>query len=91
MLHLRHIEHQNDVRLNNRHNVLFKHHSNEHPNEQPNFVLQPIQSGIRYNLDRFFFESLKIQQGNQDNNINLLNSRAEWGHRGLPRLQLNQN
>ena len=90
-LHIRQLEHLNDVRLMRRSNALFKHSINEHPTEQPNFVSKPIQSGFKYNLDRFIFESIKIQHGNLDNNINCLNSRAEWGHRGLPRLQINHD
>ena len=71
--------------------ALFKHSTNAHPNLVPEFESKPIQGGFKYNVDRFIFESLKIQQGNQDSNINVLNSRAEWGHRGLIRLQVNND
>ena len=79
------------ISMMRRSNALYKHSINEHSTEQPNFVSKPIQSGFKYNLDRFIFESIKIQHGNLDNNINCLNSRAEWGHRGLPRLQINHD
>ena len=91
MLHLRQREHMTDIRLLRRNNAMFKHTMNAHPNLVPDYMSRPVQGGFKYNVDRFIFEALKIQQGNQDATIQILNSRAEWGHRGLPRLQVNLN
>ena len=90
-LHIRQLEHISDVNNSRSSNALFKHNEIAHPGEIVKYKSKPILSGIRFNLDRFILESLKIQQYSQDTNINILNSRAEWGHRGLPRLQINQS
>ena len=90
-LHLRQLEHASDIRHQRRSNALFKHSTNAHPGENVQFMANPLVTGIKYNLDRFIFESIKISENYNNNNVNLLNSRAEWGHRGLPRLTINQN
>ena len=90
-LHLRNLEHLSDLQNKRRSNALYKHALNEHPGEQVHFESNPLVTGIKYNLDRFIYESLKISEYHANQNVNLLNSRAEWGHRGLPRLTINQN
>ena len=89
-LHLRQVEHLKDIEHCRRSNALYKHAANEH-NGNAVFRSKPIIGGFKYNVDRFIYESLKIQEGNCNDNLHILNSRSEWGHRGLPRLMLNQN
>ena len=90
-LHKRQREHMGEVRNRRASNALFKHHSNFHSETEPNFTSRPIHSGIRFNLDRFIMEGHQINKNSLDENGILLNSRSEWDHRGIPRLQVNQN
>ena len=70
-------------------NELFKHHSQVHQNQNlvPDyFRSRPVRGGMKFNLDRFILEAHKIDEASRNPNIKLLNSRAEWGQRGIPRL-----
>ena len=91
MLHAHQKEHMGDIRLGRRTNALYKQSVNVHPNVVPNFCSRPIIGSIRYNLDRFITEGHLINKSSLDRNIEVLNSRAEWGHYRLPRLQVNQD
>ena len=91
LLHKRQMEHIGEIRQGRRSNALFKHHTNLHQNLVPNFRSRPIQGGIKFNVDRFITEGHQIQKASLDQNILVMNSRSEWGHRGLPRLQVNAN
>ena len=54
--------------------------------------MEPIKSGFRYNLDRYVAESLTIERGKLDQDVNLMNSKSEFGNKGLPRIRItNQN
>ena len=86
--HKRTREHMNLVRLHNQTNAQSKHHWEEHPNNIPRFKTTILKGGIRYNLDRQICESLYIERYKNNADINLLNQRSEWGHQGIPRLQV---
>ena len=90
LLHKRQMEHLGDLRRHQDSNALFKHQNQMHPGTPPNFRSRPLKGPIQYNLDRFILEAHKIERASQDPNIHVMNSRSEWGYRGLPRITLNQ-
>ena len=61
-----------------------------HQNEDADFVTTCLAGGIRYNLDRFILEALEIEEAKNDNNTQIMNSRSEWGGKGLPRIVVTQ-
>ena len=82
------MEHLNAVRGGYQSNALSKHSQLDHRNVNVEFRSKVLRGGIKYNLDIFILEAHMIHKYSQDNSINLLNQRGEWGHRGLPRLQV---
>ena len=86
--HDRQLEHVSSVRRMEMSNALAKHQATHHPNHEAEFSSQVLRGGIQFNLDRFILEAHKIQEAGQNPNIALMNQRSEWGHRGLPRLQI---
>ena len=54
-------------------------------------VSEIVQGGIKYNLERFIFEAIEIEDARNDPQIITMNSRSEWGGRGLPRIQVTHN
>ena len=89
VLHKRQLEHMGEIRRKQTSNALYKHHSQMHPNTDPQFSSKPLRGNIQYNMDRFILEAYKIDQANQDNNIVVMNSRSEWGNRGIPWIVIN--
>ena len=85
-VHSRQLEHQSAVRLGTESNPLVKHHSVNHPGINPNFHTGILHGGIRFNLDRFVVEALEIDSAREDQNVIVLNQKAEWGQQSLPRL-----
>ena len=90
LLHKRNLEHMGDIRRGNMSNALSKHHRLMHNNIEPKFSSRSLRGGIQYNLDRFILEGHKINQASLDTQFKVLNSRSEWGHRGIPRLIVQQ-
>ena len=86
--HKRQIEHHNLISAKNTSNALSKHHWREHPLDAPKFETTLIKGGLRFNVDRFICESLEIERSQANPDINTLNQRSEWGHRGIPRLAI---
>ena len=62
---------------------------NTHPGMEPNFTSKPMHSGVKFNLDRFITKGHEINKCSLDNQITLMNSREEWGNRGILRLKVN--
>ena len=91
VLHKRQMEHIGEIRQGRRSNALFKHHNKMHQGQNFNFSSRPIQGGICFNVDIFITEGHEILKASMNNQVLVLNSRPEWGHRGLPRLQVNTN
>ena len=67
-------------------NALHKHQSSDHPNLQPQFEASVIRGGFQWNLERQIFEALEIESQKGNPNVTIVNSKSEWGNRGLPRL-----
>ena len=84
--HKRNLEHLGDLRRGNRRSAIAKHHQQSHRGQEAKFEISVLKWGIRFNLDRFIYEAIEIETHNFTPGITVLNSRAEWGHRGLPRL-----
>ena len=91
LLHKRQMEHIGEIRQDRRSNAMFKHHNNMHQGQNIQFRSRPIQRGICFNIDRFITEGHEIMKASTNNQVLVMNSRQEWGHRGLPRLQVNTN
>ena len=89
-IHKRTLEHLRAIRTKNAKNALSKHMSIYHQNEDADFVTTCLAGGIRYNLDRFILEALEIEEAKNDNNTQIMNSRSEWGGKGLPRIVVTQ-
>ena len=87
-IHKRMLEHDYCAKRHSASNALGKHMSNCHPNEPANFVSELLQGGIRYNLERFILEALEIEEAKNTPGIHVMNSRSEWGGKGLPRIQV---
>ena len=86
--HSRQLEHKRAILGRNASNALVKHQETEHPNQIPKFQASIVKGGFRWNLEHQIFEALEIESQTPDPNINILNSKSEWGHRGLPRLTI---
>ena len=87
-LHSRQLEHKfaiNNRRLNN---ALSKHQIRSHPNVPPRFVTEVSKGGIRFNVERFCYEGLAIEEMRKSEQYQVLNQRAEWGNSGLVRLNV---
>ena len=90
-IHKRMVEHLGAVRGNHANNALAKHMRIFHPNEQASFVTKCLSGGIKYNLERFICEALEIEEARSNPEIRVMNSRSEWGGRGLPRVVVQQS
>ena len=88
--HSRMVEHSKALQGGLRKNAPVKHQTVMHRNTNPEFKAKIIKGGIRFNLDRFVLESQKIQETNDDPGVVILNSKSEWGSRGVPRLTVDQ-
>ena len=88
--HKRQLEHAALIRSASTNNALSKHHLSEHPNQDAHFKTTILKGGFRFNLGRFIFESMNIDRLSRNPNVNIINSRSEWGHRGIIRLTVNQ-
>ena len=84
------VEHAKALQSDQRKNALVKHKILMHSDTNTEFKAKIVKGGIRYNLDRFVLESQKIQEANDDPGVNVLNSKSEWGSRGVPRLTVDQ-
>ena len=84
--HKRNLEHLDDLRRGSMKSAITKHHQQKHRGEDPEFVTTVVKGGVRFNLDRFITEAIEIKTHNFTPGVRVLNSRSEWGHRGLPRL-----
>ena len=73
-----------------RKNALVKHQESKHSNQTPSFRAKVLKAGIRFNTDRFVLEALHIRNANDDQSIELLNQKGEWGHGGIVRLRADQ-
>ena len=91
-LHKRQRTHMTEVRSNNRSNAHTKHMLISHRGEAPDFKTTVLKSGMKYNLDRYIKESLRIEKARMDPEIDLINQRSEWNQRsGIPRLRIEDN
>ena len=84
--HKRNLEHLDDLRRGSMRSAITKHHQQKHRGEDPEFVTTVVKGGVRFNLDRFITEAIEIETHNFTPGVRVLNSKSEWGHRGLPRL-----
>ena len=85
-IHKRSLEHVKSVRQKNQNNALAKHMSLYHSDEEANFVTTCISGGIKFNLNRFILEAIEIEEARLNPEIRVMNSRSEWGGKGLPRI-----
>ena len=88
--HSRFAEHQKALQNRSRTSALSKHQEAAHPNDQPDFKGSIVKGGMRFNVDRFILEVIRISEGNQDTNVNLLNQKGEWGDKGIPLFRIDQ-
>ena len=61
-----------------------------HVGEEPKFSPKIIDHQ-RYNMQRFIFESRHIENTTRDKNINVMNSKTEWGRQKLTRIRIADN
>ena len=85
-IHKHMLEHIKCVGAKNVSNALGKHVALHHQYENAEFETEVIRSGIKYNLERFIFEALEIENARSNPDYNMMNSRSEWGGKGLPRI-----
>ena len=90
-VHKRMQEHMQCVRSQQISNALAKHVELFHTNDNAEFVTEVIKGNIKYNLERFIYEAVEIEAIRNDPDIYTMNSRSEWGGKGLPRVQIVQN
>ena len=86
--HSRQVEHGRAILGRQASNALHKHQASVHPNQVPNFQASIAKGGFRWNLERQIYEALEIEHQKGNPNIQVLNSKSEWGKRGLPRLKV---
>ena len=84
-------EHIACIRNNKVSSALAKHRIKDHPHSDPEnpeliYETSVVAGNIVHNVTRFIKESLVIDKHKNDPNINLLNSRSEWGNNGVRRL-----
>ena len=90
-IHKRMMEHINCARTKNVKNALGKHSALHHEGEvSVEFETEILQGGMKYNLERFILEAIEIEEGRNNPAYTIMNSRSEWGGRGLPRIQVVQ-
>ena len=83
------MEHSYCAKTKNVKNALGKHTALHHNVENSvEFESEILQGGIKYNLERFIFEAIEIEEGRNNPEYIIMNSRSEWGGRGLPRIQV---
>ena len=90
-IHKRMLEHIQCVRSLQVKNALAKHVTLYHTHDDAEFVTEIIQGNIKYNLERFIFEAIEIEGIRSNPDIYTMNSRSEWGGKGLPRIQIVQH
>ena len=72
-------------------NALGKHSALHHEGEvSVEFETEILQGGMKYNLERFILEAIEIEEGRNNPAYTIMNSRSEWGGRGLPRIEVVQ-
>ena len=86
--HSRILQHGDDVRRGQTKNALAKHHRATHQGLEPGFEAEILRSGVKFNLDRYVLEAHTIFKHSQNQNIQLLNQRGEFGYQPLPRLEI---
>ena len=90
-VHKRMMEHSYSARTKKVSNALGKHSALHHVGENAvEFVSEILQGGMKYNLERFILEAIEIEEGRNNPVYSIMNSRSEWGGRGLPRIQVVQ-
>ena len=84
--HSRQLEHGRAILGRQASNALYKHQATEHPGTVPDFRASIVRGGFRWNLERQIYEALEIEHQKENPNVKILNSKSEWGNRGLPRI-----
>ena len=51
-------------------------------------LTESVESQIRYNLERFISEAIRIEMAKNEQGTTLMNQKGEWGHFGISRLQV---
>ena len=87
-IHKRLLEHCQDLRLGHLRNALAKHSRVVHPDGNEEFGAEAVESQIRFNLERFISEAIRIENAKNEQGTTLMNQRGEWGHFGISRLQV---
>ena len=62
-----------------------------HENEEAEFVTEIVKGNVKFNLERFIYEAVEIERTRNSPEIYVMNSRSEWGSKGLPRITVLQN
>ena len=83
------MEHSYSARTKNVKIAPGKHSALHHDGENTvEFVSKIWEGGMKYNLERFILEAIEIEEGRNNPEYSIMNSRSEWGGRGLPRIQV---
>ena len=61
-LHSRQLEHKFAINNRKLNNALTKHQIRSHPNVPPRFETEVLKGGIRFNVERFCYEGLAIEE-----------------------------
>ena len=88
-LHKRLLEHEDDLRRGHANYGISKHFQNDHPDIDPmgnGLIKAKVLSCKVFNMERCIDEALHIEQIELENNVAVLNSKAEWGRNKLRRL-----
>ena len=87
-LHSRSKEHRDATKRGDKTNPISKHQILEHPGTPPHLEAEILKGSVKFNTDRYIFESLKIEEFQGDHNVKILNNKSEWGHTSLKRVRI---
>ena len=87
--HKRALEHMSDLKRGVTTNPLVKHSILVHGGEPPLFKFKTLKTGIKFNTERMIFESLSIEEAQQNPEKIILNGKSEWGQKSsISRLRI---
>ena len=88
LAHKRFLEHSAAVRNGVLKNAVAKHDRLHHNPDGGDYRGEILEGSIKFNLERFVTEAVRIQKAKDDPEITLMNQKGEWGHYGITRVQV---
>ena len=82
------MEHSAAVRNGVLKNAVAKHDRLHHNPDGGDYRGEILEGSIKFNLERFVTEAVRIQKAKDDPETTLINQKGEWGHYGITRVQV---